>query len=109
MSFLPGDVRADVSTAFFPRVQKGGFITTSRAVPFTSMREATDDNRWVWAVIGMRTNGADDRSYKHLHPGLEARVSQKNICIRKTSTRKSASVGASPDHPPLYLLRPSSQ
>ena len=86
--------------------KKENLLSLHGAVPFTSMLEATDDNRWAWAVIGMCTNGADDRSYKHLHPGLKARVSQENIYIRKTSTRNSASVGTSPDHPPLFLLRP---
>ena len=109
MSFLPGDVRADVSVTFFLVYKNENLLSLHGAVPFTNMLEATDANRWTWAVIGMRTNGADDKSYKHLHPGIEARVSQENICIRKTSARNSTSVRASPDHLPLYLLRPSSQ
>ena len=109
MSFLPGDVRADVSITFFPMYKKEDLLSLHGAVPFTSMLEATNDNRWVGAVIRICTNGADDRSHKHLHPGLEARVSQENICIRKTSAHNSTSVGASPDHPPVFLLRPSSQ
>ena len=87
---------------------------TSWVVPFISMLEAADDNRWAGAVIRMFTNGADDRSYKHLHPSTPwsscqsgEHLHQENICIRKTSEQNSASVGTSPDHPALSLL-PSS-